>query len=189
MRATEETREHGELGCRVILHLVDHHVFRVSVAQAGDCHLQIEPFQRREALFAQKAHANAIDAQPRVVLHCAECSLVAVLQKAQREIARLLFVDGRIGLAELGKLLVERHALELFKHGRARRELLHARLKGVFQIFAHERGAVRTGGNVAVFRIHLANLVDAQKFHVAMVQFAEVIVFEFEVCDGFVNAP
>ena len=48
---------------------------------------------------------------------------------------------------------------------------------------------MRTGGNVAVFRIHLANLVDAQKFHVAMVQFAEVIVFEFEVCDGFVNAP
>ena len=111
------------------------------------------------------------------------------MQKAQREIARFLFVDGRIGLAELGKLLVERHALELFKHGRARRELFHARLKGVFQIFAHERGAVRTGGNVAVFRIHLANLVDAQKFHVAMVQFAEVVVFELKVCDGFVNAP
>ena len=189
MRATEEAREHGELGRRIILHFVDHHVFRVGVAQAGDGHLQIEPFQRREALFAQKTHADAIDAKPRVVTYRAECALVAILQKAQREIARLLFVDGRIGLAELGKLLVERHALELFEHGRARRELLHACLKGVFQIFAHERGAVRPGGNVAVLRIHLANLVDAQEFHVAMVQFAEVVVFEFEVRDGFVNAP
>ena len=88
-----------------------------------------------------------------------------------------------------GKLLVERHALELFKHGRARRELLHARLKGAFQIFAHERGAVRSGGNVAVLCVYLANLVDAQKFHVAVVQLAEVIVFEFEVRDCFVNAP
>ena len=48
---------------------------------------------------------------------------------------------------------------------------------------------MRSGGNVAVLCVYLANLVDAQKFHVAVVQLAEVIVFEFEVRDRFVNAP
>ena len=113
VRPPEVAREHGQLGGGVVLHLVHHHVLRIRVAEARERHLQVEPLERREAVGLEEAHADAVDAQPVVVLHGGEGVGVAVGQVAQGERALLLLVGRRDELAEDAQLLVGLEGLQL----------------------------------------------------------------------------
>ena len=147
---SEVARQHGQLGGGVVLHLVDHHVLGVRVAKARERHLQVEPLDRREAVRAEQAHADAVDAQPVVVLHGGERLCVPVAHEAQREGALLLLVGRRDGLVEDAQLLVQveggtaRPASRRCRPCCARR-----RLQAGVQLLAHERDAVGARGDAA----------------------------------------
>jgi len=56
--------EHHELGGCVVLHFIDHDIAGPEVSLAGQKHLEIEPFEGGQSLFAQKAAADAADIEP-----------------------------------------------------------------------------------------------------------------------------
>ena len=188
MRAPEVAREHGQLGGGVVLHLVDHHVLRIRVAKARERHLQVEPLEGRKAVRTEQAHADAVDAQPVVVVHGGERVGVPIAQVAQRERALLLLVGRRDGLVEDAQLLVQaeggKRVERLVGPGHLRKPGLQARV----QLFAHERDAMRPGGDAAQLVGELADGVGRDEAHVAHADVAEVERVELEVPHGRVDA-
>jgi len=67
MGVAEVPRGYDELGCCVVLHLVDHGEAHLLGSQARDAHLEIDPFQGREAATPQQAEPEVVDVYPGVL--------------------------------------------------------------------------------------------------------------------------
>ena len=102
----EVTRQDGELCAGVILHFVDHHVFRIGVAHAGDSDFRVQPFKEGKLFNARDALGDTVDAQPVVVFHGIEGAFVLLGKELQRVLFRLLLGFHGNGFAEDAQLVV-----------------------------------------------------------------------------------
>ena len=188
-RVAEVACEHHELGGRVVLHLVDNHELGGLVHLAGKAHLEVEPLDGREALLAQQAHADAVQAKPPGVLNQLHVGGAQVLHVAARKLGHVLLVVGVHRAAEHAVLLVGVHGGDLVLHGGAACQLRDAGVQLVEQVLLHH--AAQLGPHLGTAReaLHrLPDLLGAQQLVLAQGHVAHVLGLQAQRLEALVDA-
>ena len=162
--------------------------FAFAIAQTRACHFEVGPFHGEQPFFPEKAHADAVDAEPLVALDDVEGAREAVVEVGERKLSRLVFVLGLDGFVENAHLLLdgklEHFVLRAFGCG----HLLEPAGQSLVQLFAHERDQMGACRYALELVGHLANLSCGKQLGSLADDVLEVVGVEDEPGNGFVNA-